>query len=149
MIGNFHGIFDAETYRQFQIIVGKGNVRKQFEDYMLAVIALHNKDIEGINIQLINLKIEKSTQKMTKMQSELQKLVEIKSKFEENKHKLEENRLEKEKEHIEKLKTCINCGLLLSEKHKFQNFSGGKVCHACFMSCDKDDINRWSEYMNT
>ena len=56
--GNFHAIFDSETYREFVCIVGKGNVRKTFEDYMMTVISTNNMDSSDVNIKIIDLKIE-------------------------------------------------------------------------------------------
>lgn len=143
--GNFHATFDPKTYMDYVKIVGKGNVRSSLEKYMNNIIAYNNQDIDGINIKLIEMDIERLQNSITKLNAELQHKQQLREKYEENRRKNEENRLELEKNALEKTKKCANCGKILNEKMKIEEFPIGKVCNTCFMSAIKEDLRRWNQ----
>lgn len=141
--GNFHAIFDPQVYKDYMVIVGKGNIRRTIEEHMMNVIAVNQKDATGIDIKLINMDIEKLTKKLSGIQAELQNKMELKEKYEANKMLEEETRLQTEKEKIESQKKCINCGNMIPEGTKSHTFPKGNVCNACFMSAGLGDDKKW------
>lgn len=141
--GNFHAIFDPQTYREFVEIVGKGNVRRVFEDFMLNTIATDRKDAEGINIQILNIEIDKLQKRLNKVQAELQNKLSMKEKYEQMQVDAEEQRLKKEKDDLEKKSRCANCGNMQSKK--FHIFPVGNVCNSCFLNADKHQIKKWNQ----
>lgn len=142
--GNFHALFDAQLYKDFVQIVGKGNITKSLTEYMQNVVATQNQDIEGIDIKLVNLEIEKLQKKISKLQSELQKQLQMKDKYEHLQQTAEEKRLLEEKQRIEAATKCINCGSFLEDGKKSHTFPKGNVCNGCFMSATGESIKRWN-----
>lgn len=142
--GNFHAVFDQTLYREYMNIVGKGNVARSITEYMQNVVAQQNQDIEGINIKLTILEIDKLQKKISKLQAELLQKTQIKEKYETLQKEAEEKRLIEEKDRIEASTKCINCGNFLEGDKKSHRFPKGNVCNGCFMSATGDSIKRWN-----
>lgn len=134
--GNFHAIFEKETYLDFVSIVGKGNVRKAFEDYMLNVIASSKQDIDGINLQMLELEIDKIKSIISKKQAELQNKLTLKEQIIKQMEEKKQEELQKEKERIQKETTCINCHAVLTEKTAREIIKGVVACRSCSMDSD-------------
>jgi hypothetical protein len=132
--GNYHGSFDADIYTEFKYLVGKGNVRKTIEDFMRTYINRQNSQIDGLNLQEINLKIAKTQAKMIKIQSELQEMTLKKQKIEENIEKNKLKKLENERIALENQKKCIICGKILEEFHKTIVVNGKNICKSCYLT---------------
>lgn len=143
--GNFHAVFNPDIYQEFQKIVGKGNVRAEFEKYMNTVVATNNDDIDGIDIKLLNLEIERLNKFIQKKKAELENKLRLKEQIE-NKEKIKQEELLKaEKDKIEKATKCAHCGAIIHEKMTSHDFEIGKICNSCFMSDAKDNIKKWNK----
>lgn len=134
---------DYQTYIDFQFVVGKGNVTRSLEEYMVSTIATHNGDFEKIDLKIIDKKIEELTKKQAKITSELQKNTQIKAKIEQKMVKKEEDRLKIESEKIKKQKTCAKCGNEIKENDKKHELPKGLLCNGCFLSMNLQDAEFW------
>ena len=141
--GNYHGLFESEIYKEFQSIVGKGNITRSFKEFMETTIATNNNQIDGINIKIIDQEIEKLTKKLSKIGAELKKNQEIKEKHEENLQKIKENDLKMEKERIENAKKCVKCGNLINEDLKKHQVNKGIMGHGCWMATPPREMAKW------
>ena len=144
VMGDFHAVFEPNVYKEFVQIVGKGNVTKSFQQYMMNVVATSKKDIGAINIQILTMEIERLQKKSADIASELQTKLQIREKHETLVHNEEEKRLKKEKEHILSQKTCLNCQRVLSESEKRHTFKLGVVCNGCFMVDSSKKVGVWN-----
>ena len=142
--GNFHAVFDAETYKKFVQIVGRGNVTRAFQDYMMNTICVQSKDVDGIDIQLVNMDISKLQKEISEKQAQLNEKVQLKTKYEANITEIERKKLEKQKAETERLSKCQNCGQILPEKAKRHKFNVGAICHACYMTADANSYQKWN-----
>lgn len=145
MKGNIHILVDPNTYKEFMAIVGRGNLTRTIEQFMLNTIAVNNKDTKGIDIKLLNNDLERLKRKLSKIQAELTQKQKLKEKYEEEHRKAEELALIEEKERIEAKHKCIQCGRIINEAEKIHKFPKGSVCSGCFMAADSSNIKRWSE----
>ena len=135
---------DAQTYLDFQNAVGKGNVTKSLEDYMVTTVAAQTGDIEKVEIKIIDKKIQKMQKELTKIQAELQKNLSIREKYDKILEEKETKRLQNQKIQIQNQKVCIHCGNNIPEFAKSHQFPKGVVCNGCFMASSPDDVKRWS-----
>ena len=143
--GNYHATFDPKLYTEFVAVVGKGNVKRALEDYMINTLAVYNKDINKINIKIIGQEIDDLTKKLSKTQAILSRKVEIRDRFLKESEEKELIKLKIEKETIENAKKCLKCGSILSEKHQKVDVKGGFVCKSCWHTAEREDYVRWSE----
>lgn len=129
-----------EEIRQLKI-----NISGEINEYLKAILARYNEDLEGINIKLENIALEKAIKKLNHWQSEVKNIQTRITKWEDSQKTKKEEELKKEKQKIENTKKCINCGRILQEGNKFKEFTKGKVCYSCFLGMTKDDLDRWSK----
>lgn len=143
--GDFHGTFDERTYVDYVKNVGKGNVRKKLEEYMRGFNAQYSDDLDGINLELLEVQIVKLQNRKARIEVELQAKMAI---VEEAKEKVEakaEKELAKEKERLETLKKCIGCSRPIAEGEKKSEFPGGFVCHGCQLGMTGKQYKEWSK----
>ena len=144
VIGDFHARFDPLVYRDFMMNVGKGNVRRTLEQFMNNYNCTCSKDIEGINLELLNLEIVTLQNQKTKLEVELQSKAAMKDKIAERIQKDQEAKLKKEKEIQEAKTRCINCGNSFENEANFTKVPAGQVCKACFMAADGTKWKQWN-----
>ena len=139
--GNYHASFDEQTFEDFAEIVGRGNIKRHLEEYMVNVIATTNQDIDGINIRLVNLEIGKLTRELTKIKSKLDSKVAIKTKYEEREEEMKQSKLKEERKKIEQAQKCQNCGKIVTDPSLLQ--MDGKICKGCFMSLPANELRKF------
>lgn len=108
------------------------NISGMLNDYLKALVLEESKDLDGVNLELLNLEIEKEQDVMKRHQIILQGKLEQKKALE-NKVKYDnEERLKLEAQKLEASKRCSICGELAV--FKSHQIAKGVVCHACFMN---------------
>lgn len=141
--GQIHVQLDPITKQKFIEIVGRGNVSRILIEYINNSIATYNKDISGINIALINQKIEILTKNLSKTQSELQNLASLKDEFERQKLVSEEKRLLEEKGRIELMYKCVVCGLVFNDDSKLFRLGEKVFCRGCYHNLDGKELKKY------
>ena len=145
MIGDYHARFDPELYKQYVDIVGKGNVKGDFEEYMRTRVAADSNDIEGINLQILKKEILSLQKKKTKLDAELQSKLNMEERYKELAAEKEKKKLEQEKERLENSRKCIQCGCILTDQTKTHEFNQGSTCSACYHNGTPEMFRKWME----
>ncbi len=112
------------------------NLSSEVRDFLRQLRSIKGGDIDGINIKLEQLKLQKNIEKMTKTQLEIKKSEEILQKHSQIQQKKQENELKKQKEDIEKQNKCASCGNLISEDNKVEIKANTFLCKACYQTRD-------------
>lgn len=121
------------------------NISGTINEFLESLICKYNEDVDGINIRIENMRIDKLRKKINHLNTQL-KSSEVKiGRWENHQKEAEEKKLEEEKEAIESQKRCFNCGSVFDEDYKWHKFDKGNVCHSCYLSAKADDITRWSD----
>jgi hypothetical protein len=145
VIGNFHANFDPETYKKFQEIIGKGNVSRTFQNFMLSTIATQENDIDGVDLKLINIEIEQLKKQQIKITTELQNKLGIRENIEKKQAEIEKKRLEIEKKQLENAKKCSICGKNIEKKDKKVDVKSGILCLNCYYSSSREQRKKWND----
>lgn len=119
------------------------NLSGTFEQYLDSLVNQKNADVDGINLDVLNIQIVRLQTQFNKMQVELQAKLKRKEEVMEKMRENEQRKLEEEKERAEKTRRCANCGKVLEESKKKHDFKKGCICNTCFLNAHKDDIERW------
>lgn len=121
------------------------NLSSTFEEALQYKLSFIKQDIESLDRVKTQKELENEEKKLSKIQQKVTKLRDFLAKIDEKIAKNEQKQLQIEAEKVKKLQNCINCGTILTEKHKFHNFPAGKVCNSCFMGSEKENIVQWSQ----
>lgn len=121
------------------------NISGALSDYLGSLIAKYEEDIEGINIRLERINLEKALKKLSHWQMTVKQCQAKIEKWEEIQKQKEEDQLQKEKEEIENAKKCIHCNRLIEGDMKSHNFTKGLVCNICYMNARSEDIKQWMQ----
>ena len=141
--GNFHANFDKDIYSEFVQIVGKGNVKKTIQEYMLNFISVNNQDYDNIDLRILDNEIIKLRKDISKMQNQLGKKLNLKDKYIQKKEEIERARLISEKKLIEESNKCKKCGKIIRAgqiKHKLYDLK--VICNNCFLALSPAEIKR-------
>lgn len=106
-------------------------------------LAFIKQDMDGINIKITRIELEKEEKKLLKTQQKVSILRENIRKFEEKQAKSEENRLKNEKERMENAKKCIKCNKIIAELEKKHQLSKGFMCNGCYMTTPPMELRKW------
>ena len=145
MIKQFMLNCDFQTYVDFQNAVGKGNVTKALEEYMVTVVGLKSGDTDKIDLDILENEINKLSKDLSKIQTKLQNKITLKEKMQTKIQEKEIQRLEAEKKAIEEAKKCYNCGMFIQEGKKVHEFPVGNICNGCFMSMSNEQYENWAK----
>jgi len=121
----------------------KINVSGEINEFLKNLLDTYNEDVEGINIRLERIALEKALKKMNHWQNIAKKKQVLIEKWEEIRQKSEENKLKAEKEAIENSKKCVNCGRIIEESERKNNFPIGIICNGCYLGASGQDFKRW------
>jgi len=119
------------------------NISGEFQKFLEKMVMTYESDVEGINLELLNIELAKLKTNKMKIDMELQSKLRTKEMLENIIKQKDEERLKQEKEAIENAKKCINCGRTIEEGNTSHKFGKGIVCHSCFMSADGSAVKRW------
>lgn len=120
------------------------NISGEFNDFLKALLNQYNEDVDGINVRLERINLEKAIKKNQYWQSTIKECQAKIEKWEQRHKEKEEERLKKEKEEIENSKKCLNCGRVIEGEMKSHEFIKGIVCNVCFLNSNADDLKRWN-----
>ena len=120
------------------------NISGEFQKFLEKMVLTYEGDIEGINLELLNIDIVKLKNQKLKIDLELQSKLRTKEQLEAIIKQKEQDNLQKEKEAIESSKHCKQCNKLMLEGEKSHKFSIGQICNSCFMNAKGEDFKRWS-----
>ena len=120
------------------------NISGEFQKFLDKLILTYNHNIEGVNLELLNIEIIKLKNTKIKIDMELQTKLRQKEVMEEVIKKKEEDELKQQKENIEKQSQCQQCKRVLGDKEKKHSFLVGIICNSCFLSSDSNSIKRWN-----
>lgn len=129
-----------EQVRQLRI-----NMSATINEYLESLLRKYDEDVDGINIRLERIRLEKITKKLNHWQNQFHTTKAKIEKYEEVKKEKEEERLEKQKEEIENQKRCSNCKEIKAEIVKMHEFGKLQICDSCYKSAKPSDIKRWME----
>lgn len=121
------------------------NISENVEMMLKRLIGVRENDIDGINLELLNIEITALQDNINKETIELREKMTLKENIEKKHKEIEENKLKQEKERIENSMKCLNCKNTINEKLKFHRFALGVVCNSCFMTCSATDIKAWNK----
>ena len=109
------------------------NLSGELNDFLKTRLAIYNKDIASIDIQLKYNRRDEIKKQISELQAELNEFNKSINAFEMNKAKREEEMLIKEKEAIESMKHCKFCDGILTPARRY-----GDKYNICF-DCVKDN----------
>jgi len=141
--GNFHYSCDVEVYKDFQSLVGKGNVTKKIQEFMENFLLTKNENLNHISMEKVKLELEELTQKQAKMAQKRAKMADLLQKMEQKMASERVENLKNEEQRLKNLIKCVKCGQELSEQHKSQKMPAGLVCKACFLLGSREDFEKW------
>lgn len=143
--GNFHGVFEPSVYKQFVHNVGKGNVRKKLEEFMVSFNAQQSGDVDEISIEELNIDIHRLENTKTRIITELESKVAIRDRIKESLENKRKMALEAERERIQNAMKCLQCGKVMKDDHTTHSFDKGIVCNSCFLGANKEKLSRWKD----
>lgn len=129
-----------EEIRQLKI-----NISGEVNSYLKALLARYNEDIDGINIELEKIELDKALKKLFQWQTTTKNIQLRIEKWEELQKVKKEKELQKERETIEQSKSCLNCGKIMPEKMKKHAFGSRFVCNSCFLGASKKEMQQWEK----
>lgn len=117
----------------------------ELTDQMLDNLRLTpNDNLEGINIKLERIELEKAKNKLEYYTSFLKQTQERINQYEERSKQKEEEKLRMERERAENANKCISCKKILDNPEiKKHNFAKGIVCQACYSIAPASKIKEW------
>jgi post-segregation antitoxin (ccd killing protein) len=119
------------------------NLSGGMNDYLKSMIAISEKDISGLNLEIEIKKRNKLAKQLGDIQAQFKACNDHIQAFQELTQKKDQERLEKEKETMERQKECYSCKTTAAPKwHAFGNI---KVCSGCFMGSNAQRIKEWME----
>lgn len=121
------------------------NISGECQKFLEKVVNTYQNDIEGVNLELLNIEIVRLKNQKMKIDMELQNKLRTKEMLEEIIKKKEETKLQEEKEQIENANRCDNCKEIKSDQMKMHTFGNKKICNSCFMSSTKDKTKEWTK----
>lgn len=122
-----------------------GNKSKTIRELIRSYVSYKNKDISQIDEQILYRKKKLLENQKIKHDTELESINQMLIRIREVRDKEEIEKQEAEKQKVLLSKTCIgSCRRVLEEGHKVHQFKKGIVCHGCFMSATKEQIELWS-----
>ena len=121
------------------------NISGVCNEHLATLIRHHNEDVEGINVKLEKMELEKARKKLTYWQGMVKQSETKIAKWEEIQKEKEETELKEEKERIESAKRCYNCKEVKGELIKMHAFGEKQICNGCFMNSTPGDIKKWME----
>lgn len=121
------------------------NISSTTEEALRSNLAIQKGNVNGINKQILMVKIKKKEAEITKNTSELMVFRENLKKINEIEEKKQEEILEKEKKKVQKRTHCQNCGKFIEKKTKHHDFPIGKICNHCFLSSNSISISKWNQ----
>lgn len=137
---NLHLSLDAAVFKQYERIVGKGNVTRAVEDHMRSYANASKGDYD---VAVLKVEIDALQEKQRKVSTELQQKVELMEHLTEVAKQKELKELQAEQEAYESAAKCQVCGTM--ESPKWHNFAIGKICNYCFMNSDAKQVAYWSK----
>lgn len=121
---------EGNILKDFKRIVGKGNISKKIEKFMEGSI---NQDPELLDQAILNKKMEKLNNEITPLIAERDKIERALNLLKKEAEKEELKQLEEKKEEENKLKSCFNCGKVITENDKLIIREENNFCNAfCF-----------------
>ena len=102
--------FPYDLYKEFESMAGHGNVTHTIVELMSQFVACNKKDLDSVNLKLLDKEIDGLNKKKAKLDAELRSKIDIKEKTLEALENKEKEKLEAEKERLESSNSCINCG---------------------------------------
>ncbi len=120
------------------------NLSRSFNDFLGTLIAQTGRDINKINILMVQKELAKLKTQMASIASEITQKESLVVQYQAIQDKKQKELLEKEKDRIMKSKTCLKCQRELTKEEKQVSFPKGIVCQGCFMTASKDDVNDWN-----
>lgn len=133
---------DVDIYDKFCRAAGDKSKSKIIQEFMDRYSRFDNQNDSEIDVSILRKQKELLEKKQMENVIELQSISENINKIEEIKQEETIKALEEEKKVKEMETRCINCGSTLG--FKFHRFPKGHVCRSCFLTCNKEDVARWS-----
>ena len=121
------------------------NVSDEVEKFLRKVVMTENEDIDGINLELLHIEINRLRNQKIKIDMQLQNKLKKLEELNEIKQKKEQENLEKEKKIMEKQEKCLKCGKKIQKTAKKYEFPAGILCYECFLSSTSDEIRGLDE----
>lgn len=127
------------------------NISKALNDKLKTLISIKTNDLEGISIELEQMKRKKIIKEINALQQKLEICQDNITNIEQKQTEIEQERLENEKKRLEKERNCLNCGKIIpvgrDRNHKIkvhgQRFPKGMVCNECYYAADGIKIKGW------
>ena len=91
---------------------------------------------DGIDVKLIQLKINQQRKQLTKLQAELKLNEQIIEEHERKELELQEHKLKIERERIDKESKCPNCHTILTDDNTRRINDKIKLCRSCALTSD-------------
>lgn len=106
------------------------NMSSEIREFLRQLRARKSGDVDGINIELERIKLDKNRDKLLKIQVEIQTSEDIIKRFDELEQTKEEEKLKKEKEVAEAKEKCVHCNNFIRDKRI--EVQAGFLCKACY-----------------
>lgn len=118
------------------------NISGDINDYLERCKAIHEEDVDGVSIQILQIDKAKAEKKVLLWSSKLKALQTKIKQYQEIQEKKEKERLQREKKIIEDSEKCIGCSTKVTPK--WHTFDKGKVCNSCFMNARAKQFSEWT-----
>ena len=119
------------------------NISGEINDFLRSILARYNEDVEGINIRLERIELDKAMKKLSQWQTTVKATQARIERWESLQTEKEKVKLEEQKEAIESANRCDICKEVKSDEMKMHNFGKKKVCNSCYMSSTAVKIKEW------
>ncbi len=119
------------------------NVSGMFNDYLKVLVLEETRDVEGVNLELLNTEIQKEQELFDKHQAKISQLRVTKKSLETKIEAEKEEALRVEKEKLEQAKKCVKCGNLAVNNPK--KFPKGTLCNPCYRSMSGMDLDKFMD----
>lgn len=127
-----------------QIVKQGYNISKTVEEHFQHLINVHQKDVKGLDKELLERNIKKVDSKISALVRERDSYRTQVNEIMKNQDKKKEEEIRREKEEVEKMTKCMNCGDFVGEKIKKHSFPIGNICNACFLTSNADQHKEWN-----
>jgi len=117
----------------------KVNLSGEINTFLKSFLTTFENDTEGIDLRLIQVKLDNGLKKMIHWQNVVKRNQAILSNYEKIASEKKEKDLENEKIALDNAKRCKICNNIPTAE-KYHNVTDGIICHACYMSTPAKEL---------
>jgi len=120
------------------------NISGSLQEYLEKIIMQNENDLDGVNLELLNIEIVRLQNELNKVQTTLSSKMKLRETIHQKQEERNMQKLEEERQKIEEAKKCFNCGVV-NENLKMHNFPVGLICNGCYQGSNGQQIKKWMQ----